>query len=149
MLKINLSQGMARMQVSLPLCAGDLGVQRAIQLAPSIYLASAAGCSSFVQWIIPPSRVHPNPNMESAIAHWNLGHSEPSSSSNAMRQCIWDSPHIVATYNVLLEQAPDHQAQARLMAVACPESGAWLNALPIAALGLCMSDEVVRIAAGL
>ena len=35
------------------------------------------------------------------------------------------------------------------MAVSCPESGAWLNALPIAALGLRMSDDVVRVAAGL
>ena len=35
------------------------------------------------------------------------------------------------------------------MAVSCPESGAWLHALPIAALGLRMSDDVVRVAAGL
>ena len=35
------------------------------------------------------------------------------------------------------------------MAVACPESGAWLNALPISALGLRTDDEVIRIAAGL
>lgn len=46
-------------------------------------------------------------------------------------------------------QAPNDQAKARLMAVARPESGAWLNALPIASLGLCMSDDVVRIAVGL
>ena len=55
----------------------------------------------------------------------------------------------MATYNNLLEQAPDLQAKARLIAVSCPESGAWLNALPIAALGLRMNDDVVRIAAGL
>ena len=83
-----------------------------------------------MQQIIPLSIVLPDPNMESAIAHWSLGHSEPPPSSpNAMRQRIWDAPHIVATYNALLEQAPDDQAKARLMAVACPESGAWLNAL--------------------
>ena len=40
----------------------------------------------------------------------------------------------------------NNQAKARLMAVSCPESGAWLNALPIAALGLRMSDDVVRVA---
>ena len=50
---------------------------------------------------------------------------------------------------MLLEEAPDSQTKARLLAVACPESGAWLNALPIAALGLCLSDDVVRMAVGL
>ena len=48
-----------------------------------------------------------------------------------------------------MEQAPNDQAKARLMAVAHPESGAWLNALTIASLCLHMSDDVVRIAAGL
>ena len=35
------------------------------------------------------------------------------------------------------------------MAVSCSETGAWLSALPVASLGLRMSDDVVRIAAGL
>ena len=35
------------------------------------------------------------------------------------------------------------------MAVSCAESGAWLNALPIAHLGLRLSDDVVRVAVGL
>ena len=33
--------------------------------------------------------------------------------------------------------------------LSCPESGAWLNALPIAALGLRLADDVVRIAVDL
>ena len=52
-------------------------------------------------------------------------------------------------YNALLEQAPNDQVKASLMAVARTESGAWLSALPIASLGLRMSDDVVRIAVGL
>ena len=137
------------MQASLPICAGGLGVRRAAQLAPSAYLASAAGCFSLVHQIIPcSSPVHHDPNTEAAIAHWSLDHLEPSPSSpNSKRQRI--SPHIAATYNALLEQAPNDQAKARLVAVARPESGAWLSALPIASLGLRMSDDVVRIAAGL
>ena len=33
--------------------------------------------------------------------------------------------------------------------MSCGESGAWLNALPIAPLGLLLSDDVVRVAVGL
>ena len=92
----------------------------------------------------------PDANVESAISVWSQHHLQPPPPSpDSTRQRVWDAPHIEATYNVLLEQASDHQAKARLMAVSCPESGAWLHALPIAALGLRMSDDVVRVAAGL
>lgn len=61
---------------------------------------------------------------------------------------IWDACQIEATYNALLHQASDHQARARLMAVSCSVSGAWLHALSIAGLGVRVSEDVVRIAAG-
>ena len=36
--------------------------------------------------------------------------------------------------------------KARLYSVSTPESGAWLNALPLSAIGLCMDDATVCIA---
>ena len=62
---------------------------------------------------------------------------------------VWDAPLIAATVMSLLDGAPSQQATARLLAVTTPESGAWLNALPISSLGLQMDDDVMRIAAGL
>ena len=59
------------------------------------------------------------------------------------------SPHIEATFSALLDQASDDQATSHLLAVSCSESGAWINTLPIAALGLRLSEEVVRVAASL
>ena len=50
---------------------------------------------------------------------------------------------------MLLDLVHDQQTRARLSAVSCVESGAWLNDLPIAPLGLCLSDGVVRVAVGL
>ena len=41
------------------------------------------------------------------------------------------------------------QAKARLQAASVKESGAWLNAFPISALGLRMDDETIRVAVGL
>ena len=48
----------------------------------------------------------------------------------------------------LLENAPDAQSRARLMAASTKESGAWLNALPISSLGLRMDDNTIRESVG-
>ena len=49
----------------------------------------------------------------------------------------------------LLRAAPDETACARLLASQRKETGEWLQAPPISALGLRMQDEVIRVAAGL
>ncbi len=48
--------------------------------------------------------------------------------------------------NSLLENAPNQQTIARLLAVSNFESGVWLNALPITVLGLHIEDVVSRVA---
>ena len=50
---------------------------------------------------------------------------------------------VKAFYRSLLEGASTEQDKA------CRESGAWLMAAPISALGLRMDDDVIRVAAGL
>ena len=40
-------------------------------------------------------------------------------------------------------------SKARLLATSRKESGGWLNALPVVALGLCVDDETTRIPVGL
>ena len=149
-LNVDLSNEQAWVQASLPLRAGGLGVRRAAQLAPSAYLASAAGCSTLVHQILPSSCNFTDPNLDSAISSWNQGLSvPPPSSPNSTCQCAWDEPHVNATHTMLLDLVQDQQAWARLLAVLCAEPGAWLNALPIAPLGLRLSDDVVTVAFGL
>ena len=53
------------------------------------------------------------------------------------------------TYESLLNSAPDASSRARLLSVACKESGAWLDAPPVTSLGLRMDNEVICIALGL
>ena len=128
-----------------------LGVRRAVQLAPFAYLASTAGCSNLVQQIILTSTTSPpDVNIQCATHLWSQGHSEqPPSFPSSTHQRLWDAPRVVFTYDNLLVDAPDCQAKSRLLAVSCRESGAWLNVLPISALGLRLANDVVRIAVGL
>jgi hypothetical protein len=41
------------MQAALPINAGGLGIRSAAKLAPSAYLASAAGCATILQTLLP------------------------------------------------------------------------------------------------
>ena len=96
-------------QASLPVRAGGLGVRRASQLAPSAFLASAAGCSELVDQILPSHlQGTPDPALGLALSSWQQDHDEPPPPpSVSHRQSVWDSPGIHATYDSLLDASPD------------------------------------------
>ena len=138
-LNVDLASNNAWLQASLPVRVGGIGVRQATQLAPPAHLASATGCLDLIRQILPPHfQGHSDPYVDDAVTAWSQGHSQPPSSPAAVRQRAWDSIKVEATYILLLESATNAQGQAHFLAVACPEYGAWLNALPISALGLRM-----------
>ena len=137
-------------QASLPIKRGGLGIRSFTMLAPSAFLASAAGSYQITTRILPPSMTNTEcPFKMSALATWQEGHSAtPPTGSDATAQKKWDTPRITATIESLLSTA-DHRSKCRLLASQRVESGAWLNAPPISAMGLRMQDETIRIAIGL
>ena len=65
-------------QASLPVRAGGLGVRSTTQLAPSAYLALAAGCTHLIQQILPQRLLNsPLPAATEALVVWQQGHTEP------------------------------------------------------------------------
>ena len=149
-LNINLTDP-AWTQASLPIGMGGLGVRSTTLLAPSAFLVSAAGSAHLVHQIL-PQRLHnsPCPVTEEALNSWYQGHdAPPPSGPDAFRQKAWDLPRVTNAAEGLLRAAPDETARARLLASQRKETGEWLQAPPMSALGLRMQDEVIRVAAGL
>ena len=146
---INLSEE-AWSQASLPIKSGGLGIRSFTMLAPSAYLASAAGSSCISKRILPSSMSSaPNTFKAEALTTWSCSHtSAPSSESDSSKQKAWDMPHVSAAFTRLLEGATP-QAKGRLLAVQRKETGAWLTAPPVSSLGLRLEDEAVRIGVGL
>ena len=138
-------------QASLPIRAGGLGIRRTAQLAPSAFLASAAGCSNLINQILPAFLQDTNNVwIESALSNWQEDHDDPPpSGDDSHLQKIWDRSKIRATYEHLLNGAQDPITRARLLAVATKESGAWLTTLPLSSVGLRMDDNTIRVAVGL
>ena len=112
----------------------------------SAFLASAAAATPIFQSILRCSE-SAIPVVDSALSHWSDSLTPPVG-DDARLQRVWDLPHIKSTLDSLLET--DHApTKALLYAVSTPESGAWLNALPLSAMGLRMNDATIGIALGL
>ena len=81
-------------QATLPVKCGGLGIRSTVQLAPSAFLASAAGTSDLVHQILPPRFTGiPYSRREDTLSCWSLGHSEdPPSGDAAYQQKAWDTP---------------------------------------------------------
>ena len=150
-LNVPLNDNSAWLQASLPVRSGGIGIRRSMQLAPSAFLASAACCSELIPLILPPHlSTSSDPLVEEALSLWQATHDNPPPSHpSSHRQRVWDSAVVEVSFNALMVSAPNTQSRAHLLAVSCPEPGAWLQAMPISSVGLRMDDDVVRIAVSL
>ena len=77
-MNIHLDSESSSLQASLPVKAGGIGIRRATQLAPSAFLASAAGCSSIIRQILPLHFIEcVEACTKATLAVWGENHSHP------------------------------------------------------------------------
>ena len=119
-------------QASLPITSGCIGIRSAVLLAPSAYLASAAGCASMSLTILPERLPLTSPSP----LPWKLAASVPVESPTGEKACqqkCWDSPLVDVCFTSLLSSTSP-QGRVRLLASQQKEAGAWLSAPPVSAL---------------
>ena len=138
-------------KLSFPIKLGGLGIHSACQLAPSAYLASAAGTSDTLNSMLPASLHNASiPDVESGLSHWSKGNnSAPPVPPASSFQKAWDLPKMQLVAQGLLANADSPSSRARFLAASTPESGKWINAFPISSIGLRMDNSTIRIAVGL
>jgi hypothetical protein len=137
-------------QASLPVRNGGLGIRRAASLAPSAFLASAAGTRDLQESILARCQPSTDETIDHCLAVWKDRHNSACPVGiDAAKQRAWDKPCIDADVLLLMTSLPERHNRARLLALTAPHSGDWLHALPISACGLRLDDEAIRIAVGL
>lgn len=137
-------------QASLPLRWGGIGVRSAHRLAPSAFMASAAGAAELLSQILPDRVLAvPDAAVGRVGAAWRgLGGGVEPAGEESRAQRKWDEG-CCRTVAEGLRLGADARTSARLLASCTPGSGAWLSATPIAPLGLNLDNNALRIAVGL
>ena len=115
---ININEDdLAWSQASLSVWSGGLGVRSGTQLAPSAFLASAAGCTNIIRLLLPPRlRDTPYQALDAALRAWSVGHEEPPPpATEYSHQKARDTPRVEATFKTIQAAAPDASARACLL----------------------------------
>lgn len=136
-------------QASLPIDMGGLGIRSLSSLSLPCFMSSFAYTKPLVKLILSTSSDIYDNFFNEGLEIWKLSTGLSLSESDQMKQRAWDRPLLDLVLKGLQESATNNESKARLLAVSSPESGAWLNALPVASLGTLLDNESFRIAIGL
>ena len=138
-------------QATLAVNDGGLGIRSVTVLAPSAFLASAAGTLQ-IQNDILPVRLHMqvhSSKVRTVDAWKKLTASDVPTEAKQGKQKEWDDLVAKKIAKELLDNASGPLDQACLRAAAASYSGDWLLVPPITAVGLRMTNETIRIATGM
>ena len=135
-------------QASLPINLGGIGIRRLEDVALPAFISSMSATQELVGSIT--SRPHDDSPelLASALASYNDLTNRPAdeeiTANTPLSQRQLDEVASRTRLETLLESS-NQIHRARLLAAAEPNSGAWLNAIPVEKLGLLLPDEAVRI----
>ncbi|XP_063385543.1 uncharacterized protein LOC134671614 [Cydia fagiglandana] len=136
-------------QAALPVRYGGLGIRRVEDVGLAAFLASSFGAEGLVTRIFSLNGgISPVPFVAEALARWSVTVPGDLRPHNPAVQREWDDVRSKHVYSSLVSGASGADL-ARLKAIAEPESGAWLHALPSPQLGTMLDNDSLRIAVAL
>ena len=119
-------------------------------LALPAFLASVAATHTLQSLLLHNSHHVPDLHRDNLLSTWLTSFSLTAPASPADgKQSAWDKPVIAADVGAIKSHFCDSFNTARLLSVSAPHSGDWLRALPLAAWGLKLDIEAIKIAVGL
>ena len=136
------------LQAALPIRDGGLGLRRVVSLASSAYLASAASTLELQAAILAACPAMPDQFMTELLSA-RRDTLPTTMCPLPVRQSVWDRPLIERDKADIGRSSVGLVDRARLAAISSPHSADWMMALPIAACGLALDNEAVRVAVGL
>src|SRR6266536_1772023 len=143
----------SRKQAMLPRRWGGLGIRSTVMLAPSAFTASAAGARTLMNKILPSQYSDIiDAYMQAAVTDWTTRFPdiiEIPPIQGTHKQQAWDDYVCRKAFDELLNGSADTVSRARLLAAKADHSAIWMEAVPIASIGLKLNNETLRIAIGL
>ena len=130
---------------------GGIGLSSAVQLAPSAFLASAAGSEKLISEILPEDTHLDDELLFLAIEHWHALSDADSTVviKEPAAQKDWSAAVNKQKFaRIQLVNAINETPRARVLAYQGKIAGAWLNAYPSKAIGLKLTEQI-RISLGL
>lgn len=129
-------------QASLPTSRGGLGIRQLKDIALPAFLSSSFGTVNLVSQILHTSDENIICHLHEAVESWNvLNNSSP---TNTSHQKHWDNINVTRIFNDELN-FPDQFNKARLLALQCNESNAWINVIPSKQIGTFLDNNQIRV----
>ena len=130
-------------QCTLPASKGGLGI-----CLPTPFLSSAFGAAQGAATLLPEKLLEAEyqPLVEAENLWKEEIPDETLQPSDKTVQAHWDAPLFTKKFDNLLEGMIQPADKARLRAVASDHASDWLNAIPVASLGLKLDNTSLRIA---
>ena len=136
-------------KAALPSSLGGLNLRLANQHAPAAYVSSVSECSSLAAMIL-GFPLPPPPLLSDAISSLANGAAKPEWLTLDDIDVPLHQRHLShaideASFNLLLESAPDTRSRALALSSSLPHAGDWLNVVPSQTLGLSLQNQEFRL----
>ena len=136
-------------QATLPIRDGGLGLRCVTEMAAPAFLSSVSSTTGLQNAMLSKCSLPEDIHIAQVTQKWSSLYGSPPCGRDAFKQAAWVDPISALTKSHITSSLTSTRDRAIFRAAQAPHSGAWLTTLPIAACGLRLEDEAVRVGVAL